>query len=592
MDGRRLANVLALTRSFERGQSLLDAGPIEAYIEVAARCNLRCPMCPIVVDPRHAPGSGQPALLSPEMFERLDPAFRSLQRAHLFGLGEPLLSPHLFHYVSLLSAAGVETWITTNATLMTDARADALARAGLTRATVSIDGATKETYERIRIGGRFEEAVRGIKALTDARRRWARPRVMLAMVGMVSNLRELPRLVDLCAECGADGVFVEKLYHYPHPDLEAVYAREDLAGFPPAEADRIFAAAQSRARHYGLEFSFRPRPKTLPSAAASPARRPPAALPFPCSEPWKTINVSADGEVRTCCFNDTPFGSVAKTPFGEVWNGSAWRGLRADHAAGRVPPGCAGCVESGRVMRSPLFPPSFPAPPESTVGTGAFSLQSPAPGEPVADSLHLSGTLPGSGSRLFKRHVDVFIDATFVGRVGARGRRRRFAGSIPIPFVTEGHHQLRLRIEGAPDPASAIERPIQVARLDAAEADLAAVERAAVAVELKRREPQPSAACDGKPWPLLDWVCERSGMGFLGIAILEVSSLPPGLHDLELAFRRRRERRRLLVLDLFRKSEASREGEGARRLPEGSPGLPGTRPGSGRPTTLSEPPPA
>src|SRR5262249_52770492 len=121
----------------------------------------------------------------------------SLQRAHLFGLGEPLLSPHLFHYVSLLSAAGVETWITTNATLMTDARADALARAGLTRATVSIDGATKETYERIRIGGRFEEAVRGIKALTDARRRWARPRVMLAMVGMVSNLRELPRLVDL-----------------------------------------------------------------------------------------------------------------------------------------------------------------------------------------------------------------------------------------------------------------------------------------------------------------------------------------------------------------------------------------------------------
>jgi MoaA/NifB/PqqE/SkfB family radical SAM enzyme len=569
MDGGRLTNVLSLVRAFERGEADLEAGPVEAYFEVASRCNLRCPMCPIVVDPRHASGSGQAALLSPGIFERLGPTFRRLQRAHLFGLGEPLLSPHLFHYVSRLAAAGVETWITTNATLMTDARADALARAGLTRATASIDGATKETYERIRVGGRFEEAVRGIRALTEARRRWGRPRVMLTMVGMASNLRELPQLVDLCAECGADGVFVERLYHYPHPDLEAVYAREDLAGFPLAEADRIFAEAESRARHHGLEFSFRPRPRPparartlLEAAPRSPSRPPaspsggaPASLPFPCSEPWKTINVSADGEVRTCCFNHISFGNVAKTPFDEIWDGDSYRRLRGDHAAGLVPPGCARCVGSGRVMRSPLFPPSFPAPPAPVPeADGVFSLESPAAGEPVGDELLLAGTLPEAGPPLGRRFVDVFIDAILVARVAARKFRRRFAASIPIPYVTEGHHVVRARIEDARGPQSAIERPIQVARLDTAEGDITAVEKAVVGVEITRREPAPSATCDQRPWPVADWACGRSKSGFLGIAILDVRALTPGPHDLELVLRRRREKRRLLILGPFRKS--------------------------------------
>ena len=560
MDGGRLASVLALARAFESGEPNLASGPAEAYLEVAARCNLRCPMCPIVVDPRHAPGSGQPALLAPDLFERLGPAFRGLQRAHLFGLGEPLLSPHLYHYVSRLAEAGVETWITTNATLMTDARADALARAGLTRATVSIDGATKETYERIRIGGRFEEAVSGIRALTAARLRWGRPRVMLTMVAMASNLRELPRLVDLCAECGADGLFVERLYHYPHPDLKAVYAREDLINLSPGETDRIFAAARSRAHHYGLEFSFRPRrrpaapievlPPSAGSGPAAPAPDRPAALPalpFPCSEPWKTINVSADGEVRTCCFNDSSFGNVGEIPFAEIWNGPRYRRLRSDHAAGLVPPDCARCVESGRVMRSPLFPAAFPAAEQRNPEAG-FTLESPASGEPVGGELLLAGTLPAPGSPIARRLVDVFLDATLVARIAVRGFRRRFAGAVAIPFVTEGHHRLRLRIDGARGPGSAIERPIQVACLDPAEGDGAALERAAFAIALRRREPVPSASCGGKPWPVSDWICARSETGFLGIAIVDVRKLPPGLHDFLFALRRRKEARRLLVL--------------------------------------------
>src|SRR6188768_3444134 len=113
----RIENVLAVEAGFVARDDRAWGRPREAWIEVAARCNLRCVMCPISYDPRYQGGSG-PEFLTPDRFAALEPIFPTLQRAHLFGLGEPLLSPHLFDYARRLTAAGVEVWTTTNATLI------------------------------------------------------------------------------------------------------------------------------------------------------------------------------------------------------------------------------------------------------------------------------------------------------------------------------------------------------------------------------------------------------------------------------------------------------------------------------------------
>src|SRR5687767_6096207 len=148
MDTRRWSNLLAVRQSYESGSPVTGPGPLEAFFEVAARCNLHCQMCAINYDSRYLPGSKRPPFLTPDLFHRLEPIFPTLVRAYLFGLGEPLLNKHLVDYVSTLSAAGVEVWFNTNATLIDDEKAEALAQAGATAITVSIDGATRETYER------------------------------------------------------------------------------------------------------------------------------------------------------------------------------------------------------------------------------------------------------------------------------------------------------------------------------------------------------------------------------------------------------------------------------------------------------------
>ncbi len=392
MDAARWSNVAALDADYAAGRARLSATPLEAYVEVSARCNLRCRMCPITVDPRYDPHSGTPPLLAGDVFERLEPLIPTLQRVYLQGLGEPFLNRDLISYAERLAGAGVEVWITTNATLVRDEHAEALALAGVARMTVSIDGPTAATYERIRIRGKFDQMLRGLRALGGARRRHGRPRLFLSMIAMASNIAELPLMVELCAEVGGDGVFLEGLYDWP--GLEEFSRLENLGRVPPERVREALADAHRRAAALGVQLYSRlgelalfagrgEAAETAPARATSTASTapgmPPAAessrraalvLPWACSEPWATVNVNAAGDVRTCCFNDQSFGNL-REPAGARGTG---RTAAGSDARGRGRTARAGATTAPRI-RLPVTS-HAPAP---RAGAG-----SPAPAGPGA----------------------------------------------------------------------------------------------------------------------------------------------------------------------------------------------------------------
>jgi len=549
MDANRWSNILRLEQGYAAGLARVAARPLEAYIEVAARCNLRCEMCPIIVDPRYQPASGRPGLLAAEVFDRLEPVFSTLTRAYLFGLGEPVLHPDLVPMTERLTAAGVEVWITTNATLIDDEIAESLSRAGLHRITVSIDGATPETYERIRKRGKFADVVRGLRALGDARRRHGKPLLHLSLVGMASNLAELPDLVDLCAEVGGDGVFLEGLYPYPHPVIEDFFRREHLGHLGRDRVVELVEAARLRAAFLGVEFITRmeelasfeaeaeAQPPLVPADAEAdaPAHGHPEELrlPWACSEPWMTINVNASGEVRPCCFNDDILGNLHEQTMEEIWNGPGYTTLRAEQAAGVVSSGCEVCVRNGRVKQSPWLVPREPA---SAAAAGPFVLETPADGELVSGPLVLIGRRAARGGPIGREELpEVWLDHQKIAlaRDFALIDGDAFAAIIPIDYVSAGSHRLVLRAPGGGEGSAFAHRQIQTGALDGG---LATVSRLAVTVDLKAQEPRPVLRLDGRMHPLERWLCGPYGNGFLGVAQLDVRTLAAGVHDLDLFF--------------------------------------------------------
>ena len=142
-------------------------------ISVTDRCNFRCGYCM----PKDVFGKGYPflkssALLSYAQIERLVRIFASLgvDKIRLTG-GEPLLRKDLEELVEKIR--GVDSIrdiaITTNASLLSESRAQSLRQAGVRRINISLDALSPEIYQRInQVSFPMEDVLQGVDNATMA----------------------------------------------------------------------------------------------------------------------------------------------------------------------------------------------------------------------------------------------------------------------------------------------------------------------------------------------------------------------------------------------------------------------------------------
>jgi MoaA/NifB/PqqE/SkfB family radical SAM enzyme len=450
MDQTRWNNIVRARESYTTGHTYANGRPLEAFFEISARCNVRCQMCAITYDKRYRPSSGRRAFFEPDLFAKLRPIFPSLYRASLFGLGEPMLNPHMLDYIGELAAAGAEVCFTTNGTLIDEKTADAIARAGAARVIVSIDGATKDTYERIRRGAKFDDCTRGIRALAQASAKYGNPTLELSFVAMRDNFAEIPKMVELCAELGVRAVHVEPLLaQVGSPELDDHYSRENLGLADPARVAAAFDEAQEIARHRDVRFGsrFLGQRETFDYVAVAQQND----SRWACCEPWAAIWVTSEGEVRTCCLNDTSFGNLLEQEFDAIWNGELFRRFRAQHARLEEPAGCANCFRNGRVRSSTFFRPTQPVtyfPYFSTVPAAspddAVIFDTPSAGATIVDPIVITGRLAEGVDPI---DVDVVIDYTPIANVNDKAvfDGRNFTMTFDVPDLTEGAHVLWAR---------------------------------------------------------------------------------------------------------------------------------------------------
>src|SRR5437588_2747465 len=133
--------------------------PTYIQLEPVGQCNLRCQMCPIQFR-QDGPPNGPPAFMKFDDFTRMIDELPTLQELHLQGLGEPMMHPRFFDMVAHAARKGVRVTTNSNLTLLNPERAERCASCGLEELHVSIDGATPETYERIRVRSHWDKVMR------------------------------------------------------------------------------------------------------------------------------------------------------------------------------------------------------------------------------------------------------------------------------------------------------------------------------------------------------------------------------------------------------------------------------------------------
>jgi MoaA/NifB/PqqE/SkfB family radical SAM enzyme len=323
--------------------------PSFVQIEPVGQCNLRCRMCPIMFR-KDGPPNGPPAFMKFEEFTRLIDGFPHLAELHLQGLGEPMMHPRFFDMIAYAVRRGARVTTNTNLTLLNPERAERCVTSGLDVLHVSIDGATTETYERIRVRSHYDKVMRNLRLLLDARRRLGsnRPHLHLVMVIMRQNLHELPELVRQARAWEVEEVWVQHLCHdFAESSLPEQYRpmrefveEQTLFHEDRARVERYFGEARAEAARVGVRLRLpKPDPGRYPPSMPGRAR---------CDWPWARAYLSYDGRAMPCCTVATPdranFGSAVAAGFAAVWNGPEYQEFRRRLDSDDPPEICRSCA--------------------------------------------------------------------------------------------------------------------------------------------------------------------------------------------------------------------------------------------------------
>ncbi len=329
-------NLESLGRAWRDGEETVEAWPAVLYIETAAVCNLRCPMCPATMGIPREPYRTR--LLDMDLMPAVRRALPYATRCFLSGGGEPLLHPRLFEIIQELTDNGVEAYFNSNATLMDEDTARQIVDSGVNTISFSVDGATAETYESIRVGADFDTVVANITRLSKMKREAGalRPFMNMQFTVLDENRAEITAAADLAASMGLNHLVVEPLtpvFCFDEQYDEFYRSR----GVETTQVIEDVKRAAERAAELGLVFSSH-------YLELDRGHDPPRT----CAEPWLTFGVRVDGRVFTCCGTLEPMGDLAKQGLREIWNGESYRSLRRALAGGVFPRFCGLCASENR----------------------------------------------------------------------------------------------------------------------------------------------------------------------------------------------------------------------------------------------------
>lgn len=318
MDNLRRGDAAHAARAVE-----VDALPVKITLQTTDACNLDCPHCQI-------PRAQKTARMDQQVMRRVvDELLPTLIELHPTNLGEPLLWPWFEDLCGELSRHGVLLDLTTNGTLLSPRRI-AWIRPIARDIKISYDGATRQTFERLRRGARFAAVCDNVRQLVAALRNAPRrPVVALQMTLMKSNYHELPALVRLAAELGVQRVKAYHLFSF-RPEMDSESLMHDLSVWPPVLAEALREGAR-----LGIDLQ-----------CAEPAQGAGASGPgtTTCHLPWHEAWIDLDGAVLPChSHGGDSAGNLLASPFTASWNGPLYRRIRRGYSAARLDWHCEGC---------------------------------------------------------------------------------------------------------------------------------------------------------------------------------------------------------------------------------------------------------
>ena len=157
-------------RTFPKLQKVANFPPY-LLIEPTSICNLRCVMC-FQIDETFTRDKSMMGLMSWELFTSVvdQAAENGCDAITMASRGEPTLHKRFGEMLHYIRKKGfLDTKINTNATLLNEALIRDILGSEVANVTFSVDAITAESYEKIRVRGKFDQVLDNIKLFNKIR---------------------------------------------------------------------------------------------------------------------------------------------------------------------------------------------------------------------------------------------------------------------------------------------------------------------------------------------------------------------------------------------------------------------------------------
>lgn len=295
------------------GKIRLSNLPSAAAIEVTNLCNFNCVICSRRYSER--PLGTMNMQLFTKIVEQIKHSTRFMW-LHL--LGEPLLNPEIFEMIAFCKKNKLKVGLSTNAMLLSQDKSEKLLNSGLDSCILAFDGVNKETYEKVRVGGVYEQVEENIINFLALKKKMkaCKPWTVIQTVEINLTQNELDDFKNKWRYANVNEILIRK-----YSTSAGQIGDKDIV-------------AQPKHRYLSEQKTNRP----------------------PCFLLWNSAVIFWNGEVSVCCHDcvngKLVFGDLKKESLKDIWNSPKIVALRRQHVLRQFSSICQDCLEY------PLFEPS------------------------------------------------------------------------------------------------------------------------------------------------------------------------------------------------------------------------------------------
>jgi MoaA/NifB/PqqE/SkfB family radical SAM enzyme len=274
-------------QSYEKLKAVLASGqfaetvsynPLMLAFEITTSCNLKCVRCERrAINPKHLNHH-----MGAETFDRLSLLFPYVRGISIVGgLGEPIIAPDFWKYVTRMKTAGVQVMYFTNGTCLTDEAIIKTFDLDVDTVAFSIDALSVGVYEKLKTGAHYNKSIDRIDSFLRLRKKnGAKTKLMLNCAVQKDTLEEMIPLVRFAAQREIDKIwFTGVITHL------AEQVKDSHLQVPLEQLNTHFQKVANEAQRQGIEIR-------LPAGVLKNKQM--------CLDLWTNLYIFYNGDICAC----------------------------------------------------------------------------------------------------------------------------------------------------------------------------------------------------------------------------------------------------------------------------------------------------